>query len=529
MDPRTSLPGSPEELERFAYLQTRLPDIWNATRRAASAAHTSVVVPSLSFDSDELAKVKGVNWYEERLLFTLIRLRDPAARVLYVTSQPIHPEIIDYYLQLLAGVPASHARRRLGLLCMHDTSSEPLTQRILRRPRVIRRMRDWIGDPERAYLTCFHSTPLERSLAVALGIPLNAADPAMLHWGSKSGSRQIFTTAGVLHPAGYEELRSLDDVIDALVDLSQQRPGLMRAVIKLNDSFSGEGNALYAFPPDLPDDDAARRESITAALSDIRWTAHDETAGRFFGKFADMGGIVEEYIEADELHSPSVQMRITPVGEVTIVSTHDQVLGGATSQVYLGCRFPARESYRQQIQDEALKIGKALADVGVVSRFGIDFVVSRRADGPWRCHAIEINLRMGGTTHPFLALQFLTGGTLDPSTGQFLTRRGEPRCYFATDTLTAPSYRGLLPEDLMDILVANGLQFRPSDETGTLFHMIGALSQFGKVGVTCVGTTRAEADELYSEAVATLDRETGASQGLGGRPTRLLDARIQIE
>jgi hypothetical protein len=31
---------------------------------------------------------------------------------------------------------------------------------------------------------------------------------------------------------------------------------------------------------------------------------------------------------------------VTPTGEVEIVSTHDQLLGGPSGQSYLGCRFP---------------------------------------------------------------------------------------------------------------------------------------------------------------------------------------------
>ena len=99
----------------------------------------------------------------------------------------------------------------------------------------------------------------------------------------------------------------------------------------------------------------------------------------------------------------------------------------------------------------------------------------------------------------------------------------------ATDSLKGPTYRGLLAEDLMDILADEGLQFSPSSEKGTLFHMIGALSRYGKVGVTCIGATRAEADELFDATVKSLDRATGASLGEGGHPGRLLDRRVTVE
>ena len=43
-------------------------------------------------------------------------LRQPRLRMVYVTSMPIAPEIIEYYLALLPGVIPSHARSRLSLV-----------------------------------------------------------------------------------------------------------------------------------------------------------------------------------------------------------------------------------------------------------------------------------------------------------------------------------------------------------------------------------------------------------------------------
>jgi hypothetical protein len=38
--------------------------------------------------------------------------------------------------------------------------------------------------------------------------------------------------------------------------------------------------------------------------------------------------------------------------------------------------------------------------------------------------------------------------------------------------------------------------------------MIGALSQYGKVGLTAFGNSREEADAIYASALAALDRES---------------------
>lgn len=510
-----------QEIERFDQLKGRLRRVWAALQTDPYYEHTSVIVPSLSVNQEELAKVMGAAFYEERLMFALIRLRNPNARLIYVTSQPVPPEVVDYYLQLLEGVPLVHAHKRLHMVSVYDASPRPLTEKILERPRLLARLRSLIGDTERAYLTCYNSSVLERRLATALDIPLNGTDPLLLDYGTKSGSRQIFSEAGVNHPQGFENLKSQDEIIDALVRLREQRPGVNRAVVKLNEGFSGEGNGIFRYPE--ADDKAA----ISESLRKLAWSSKLESYPSFLRKFAAMGGIVEEMIEAEETRSPSVQMRIFPDGRSSLVSTHEQVLGGSTGQVYIGCRFPASDDYRLALQSEAQKIGHALSEKGVIGRFGIDFLACRNADGGWSVHAIEINLRMGGTTPPFHALEFLTGGRLDEETGLFHSAAGDAKFYSATDNLKSPAYRGLLPEDLFEIVSRHGLGYRHATGTGVLFYMIGALSQYGKLGMTCIGNSSEEASRLFARTVAVLDESTEGSAH--GEAMPLFDRYLTME
>ncbi len=487
-------------------MDPRLAHLFQALKSGEPLATTSIVVPSLSFDAEELSKIPGVGYYEERLLFILARLRDPRARVIFVSSQPIHPDIVDYYLDNLEGVSATSARKRLQLFCTFDRSTRPLTEKILERPRLVNRIREAIGSPENAYLTCFNSTRLEKTLAEKLGVPLNGVDPSLLFLGTKSGSRKVFAEAGVPFPKGFEDLRSKDEVIDGLASL--WHPGLHRAVIKLNDSFAGAGNALFTYPQDLPEEPKARKRILESAISGLRFTEVGQSHRQFFAKLEEMGGIVEEMVQGPQVLSPSVQMRVNPTGELEVVSSHDQILGGATGQTYSGCRFPASEAYRAVITTEALKVGRVLARYGVISRFAVDFVVTQDDQGIWQPWAIEINLRMGGTTVPFLALQFLTGGRLEADSGQFSCPDGQRKFYRATDALHSPAYHGLLPEDLVEILETQALRFSPATQTGVLFHMMGALSEHGKVGVVSIGDSPEQADELFERTVEVLDQET---------------------
>ncbi len=488
----TPAPSTVDEQRR------KLQSVWRLVDSDRRTRYTSIVVPSLSFDTDELRKISGVSAYEERLLFTLIRLRDPRAHVVYVTSQPIHPEIVEYYLDLLRGVSTRDARGRLTLLPLYDTSPLPLTRKILDRPRVVARLRDLAGQTRHAYMTCFNSSALEAELAAALGVPLNGAAPEHLELGTKSGSRKVFAAAGLDMPRGFEDVTGREAVVAALADLRAADPGIRKAVIKLDESFAGAGNALFRYP--------AEDAELVAALDRVEWASANEQSDRFYAKLASMGGVVEEFVEAEEVRSPSAQLRIGPGGEIEVISTHEQILGGATGQTYLGCRFPADDAYRLRLAELGVRVGEVLRDRGVISRFAVDFLAVRNGGDDWRLPAIEINLRMGGTTGPFLALQFLTSGSLDPATGRYRSARGVEKVYIATDNLNSPAYRGLLPEDFMDILAASGVGFDSATETGAVFHMIGSLSQYGKMGVTAIGDSREQAEAIYRRVVETFDR-----------------------
>ncbi len=500
-------PGSAEERAAFAGLQASLPAMFRRIFPDRVAPRTIVVLPSLSVDQDVLAKVAGVIHYEERMLGMLMLLRLPRTRLIYLTSQPIPEPIIDYYLHLLQGVPSGHARARLTLLSCFDGSARPLTAKILQRKRLIARLREAIADPGTAHIAAYTVTALERSLAVRLGVPLYGCDPELQELGSKSGGRRLMREAGVAIPDGVEHLFDEAGLAAGLAELKAGDPGLRRAVVKINEGFSGDGNALFRF--DGAPDGPALTPWIRRQLPHIAFEARGMTWDAYLPKVHEMGAIVEAFIEGDEKRSPSVQFRIDPLGAIEPVSTHDQVLGGPGGQVYLGCRFPADAAYRVAIQTQAAKVAELLAQRGVLGRFGVDFISVRR-DSVWRHYGIEINLRKGGTTHPFLMLQFLTGGTYDPVTGLFHTPAGQPRFYAASDNLEAPHYKGLGPADLVDVAVLNGLHYDGTVHEGVVFHLIGALFEFGKLGVVCVGASPERADALYRRTVDTLDREQKA-------------------
>jgi hypothetical protein len=478
----------------FAELQSRLRSFWpNVTLRSiGDIERTVVVVHSISFDVPEHL-IPVFPAYEERFLcLVLSLLRAPRSRVVYLTSQPIHPRVLEYFFGLVPELDTPEARSRFFTVSLVDGRNEPLARKLLARPGALRRIRGLIGDPEVAFILPFCMTHDEVELAVRLGLPIYGCDPALNELGTKTGSRRVFAEEGVRHPVGLEVDGALD-LRSALHELRRLSPEARQAVVKLDVGVSGLGNALV----DLAH--AGEDPLIALELEDQESNAEDYRAA-----LNDVGGIVEERIEGESFRSPSVQLRMSPAGQVDIMSTHDQVLGGPHGQTYFGCHFPADPEYAERIAAEALKVGRRLAREGVIGRASVDFAAVK-SEGEWNPYALEINIRCGGTTHPNFALTALTDGAYDPLAGEYRTRMGDVKHYAATDHLDSPAYRTLTPDDLFDVVAERGLGWDVEHETGVVLHMVSALAVAGRIGLTAIGDDLEQARALYYDVKRALD------------------------
>jgi hypothetical protein len=489
-------------------LQSKLVPLWKSIERLNTDEQTIVVMPSADVDVE--ITPSELQAYEERFLFLLFLLRQPRARMIFVTGQAIHPNIVDYYLDLMPGVIQSHARKRLFFVSPMEARYRPLAQKILDRPRLIERIRDLVIDPDRAHLVPFMATWADRELAMRIGIPMYGADPKDAHFGTKSEGRQLFARAGINHPAGEENLHTLDDIVAATIRLLDADPSTERVIVKHNEGVSGFGNAVVDVS-NLPRGEE-RVSAIEQRIRRMPTDAHAGTIDDYLATLSTEGGIVEEMVNGTDLPSPSVQMRITPLGKVEVLSTHDQILGGDSGQVFIGSRFPANDEYCVQISRSARHVGELLAKEGVIVRFAIDFMMTPLPGGRWQDHAIELNLRKGGTTHPFLTLQFLTDGSYDETTGLFVAPSGQSKYYVASDHVRAEGLDRLTPQDLLDIALIHDLHFDQARQVGSVFHMLSALPTHGYVGVTSVGNSPQEAQDRYDTVVRILTAEAAPAR-----------------
>lgn len=483
--------------DEFAALQSKLGPALEANRPGSTNPHVMIALPSYSVSESLLSHYGDrIPSLEHRYLNAIaVAGRIESCAFLYVSTRAPRPEIVDYYLALLPPERRDSTRGRLRMLEVPlDGTPRSVAQRLADRPDLLGAIRAFIGDRP-AFIEPWNVTEHEVALALALDIPVNGTAPELRPLAFKSAGRRLFAEAGVPAPLGREDVRTTDDVVDAIRWIARQRPLLGGVVVKHDDSGAGDGNVVLDLRRmhHADDPEAWLREQVEALPE---WYRTDLL----------LGGVVEERIAGTRFSSPSAQVDIRPDGEVRVLATHEQVLGGEGGQVYLGCKFPADPWYAPRLAEHAARIGERLAAAGARGRFSVDFVAAADADGTWDVYAIEVNLRKGGTTHPYAALRNLAPGRYDVGSGTWITEDGSTRAYTSTDNLVHESWLGLEPADVIDWVARAGLQFDPSTGTGTVLHMLSGLAIDGRFGVTAIARSRDDADAMFEEVRAVTQR-----------------------
>jgi hypothetical protein len=483
------------DIEAFRELQGRLAPALAANSQGSGIEHVMIALPSFSVSESLLSHYGNrIPSLEHRYLGAIvIPARIETCEAIYISTHAPDPAIIDYWIGLVPAHRREALRSRVRIVEIDDGTRRSVASRLVDRPDVIAELRKVIGDRP-ALIEPWNVTDHEVELALALGVPINGTSPHLRAIGFKSAGRRLFAEAGVPVPVGREDVRTVDDVVAAIHEILAERPMAPSVVIKHDDSGAGDGNIVLDLEPmrSTADPDAWLRAAV-AALPE--WYRTDLL----------LGGVVEERIAGTRFTSPSAQVDIRPTGEVVVLATHEQVLGGPGGQVYLGCRFPADPAYAAPLAGHAAAVGRELARLGALGRFSVDFVAASDGDRTWQVYALEVNLRKGGTTHPYAALRNLVPGRYDTLAGQwFAAADGLPRAYSATDNLVDEAWLGLDPTAVIAAVAAAGLEFDASTGVGVVLHMLSGLAIDGRFGLTAIGRTPAEADELHDRTRAAV-------------------------
>ena len=199
-----------------------------------------------------------------------------------------------------------------------DATARPVATKLLDRPDIVDALRSSF-DGRPAFIEPWNVTECEVEVARRLGTPMNGTVPELWPLGYKSAGRKLFAETGTPTPFGVEDVRTVDGAMAAIAAIRAARPGAPGVVIKHDNSGAGDGNVVIRLPEH---DDAWSDDSLRRRLEGLPpW---------YLGDLRDGGGVVEELIVGEQFTSPSVQVDIRPSGAVSVLATHDQVLGAPT-------------------------------------------------------------------------------------------------------------------------------------------------------------------------------------------------------
>lgn len=496
-------------MKDFDQLQAQLGPAWALNRPGVGVEHVLVVLPSFSLGESLLHHYASrIPALEHRYLVTLLMLpRIQSCELVFLTCQAPGQEVIDYYTSLVPSDLRASVRARFRLVIVPDDTPRPIAAKLLDRPELLKELRRSFGDRP-VFIGPWNVTDSEVEVALQLQAPIEGTPPNLWPLGYKSAGRRLFAEAGVPAPIGREDVRTVDDVVAAIAAIRTARPTSPGVVIKHDNSGAGDGNVVI---------DLRHVGGGPAAGEHVR--ARVAALPEWYLRDLGSGGVVEELVTGARFASPSVQLDISPYGEVAVLSTHEQLLSGESGQVYVGCRFPADPEYAQDLAHYGQAVGTQLAARGAIGRVSVDFAAASDGAGGWQVFALEVNLRKGGTTHPFAVLRNLVPGTYDADAGQWVADDGTARWYWATDNLVDPGWLGLPPATVIKAVADAGLQFDYRTGTGVVLHMLSCLAIDGRFGLTAIGRTPEQAADLYYATKSAVDGYTATGMK-GSRPSR---------
>jgi hypothetical protein len=320
----------------FRQLQAKLGPALAANVRDSTTPHVMIALPSYSVSESLLSHYGDrIPSLEHRYLNAVaVAGRIESCEIVYIATRGPSPEVLDYLLELIPEDRRQSTRRRITIIEVPaDGTARSVAARLADQPETVEGLRAHIGGRP-AFIEPWNVTDNEVRLALALGVPINGTEPGLRPLAFKSAGRRLFAAAGVPAPLGVEDVRTTDDVVAAIHTILAAHPAAPGVVIKHDDSGAGDGNVVIDLAPmaGTADPDGWLRSTIEALPE---WYRHDLA----------LGGVVEERIAGERFSSPSAQVDIRPDGQVVVLATHEQVLGGPGGQVYLGCRFPADPAY----------------------------------------------------------------------------------------------------------------------------------------------------------------------------------------
>uniref|UniRef100_A0A7S0VNS7 IQCH-like ATP-grasp domain-containing protein n=1 Tax=Hemiselmis tepida TaxID=464990 RepID=A0A7S0VNS7_9CRYP len=548
----------------FEALSKKLRQDWQLLKRRKRVV---VHMPSISREEAQRVSMEDFLIRQNLQMGRLTWIASSDVEVVYVSPFPLSPDVVQYYTKFLQIQGLEHPDDRFK--CVHPENYDrfpshfALATTLLYSPRCLKRIANYCKGKE-AYIIPGIVGPDDVKVATHLRMPMLSPEPQLAAvYGSKSGSKRIFSVAEVNTPPGAYDLYSEHETIHSLARLIFERLDVKVWLLKIDDEFAGRGHASLDVTQ-LQCHQALTRErersmslwldpnKQQAALNKVVEElarvvpravriAHKRlfpTWEGFLETFTRVGGVIEA-VPTGAVASPEVNLLIEPSGEVVVQSTHDQVF--SADYQYVGATFPQKSTNQTALRQAAMAVGKACMDKGITGYLSVDFVSFNDADGMQRLWAVDLNIGLTDTAVSFEVFRFITSGhynavenafrvdveehpddsrssadgsTLDESaaSGHGQAVRG----YAVCDMLYHPNLATVQYNVFFNLCRLKGVHFDLQDKMGTAFLLVDSFAG-GVISLLTVGKDNASSLRLLAEGLDFIQLQLGVSRSVSDK------------
>ncbi|XP_018108799.2 IQ domain-containing protein H isoform X2 [Xenopus laevis] len=440
-----------QQLQNFRSRAKHLASNWNHIR---TCRRSIIHIPSLGYTESQRARTNDLHILQNMQIGRLCDIADPNVDVIYISPVEVDEETQQYYRRLLGLRPAVLSGNQEDACELHDrfifltpeavkdfpSHHMCLSTMLKYSPKTLKRIRNLTRGRE-AYIV--GGVPHVDDLAVAdmLDIPLLATEPELAHlYSSKSGSKRIFSSAGLPTAPGINDIYTQQQFLEALAQMIIDNLPVTRWLFKVDNEFGGNGTAFcdiakylpcYAwavnerqrYGPDTWKQKWAQEKALLLVKQELPQVLenhaqpinrkHYPTWDKFWHALVSCGGVIEGSPPAESITCLTVDLLISPDGEIQMVSCGDQIHSHSNLQC-VGSTVPQCSVPPDILTDMSTCIGEACKACGLLGYLSVELLTFIDPQSlEQQIWATDLDVCYSDQLAMTQLLLFLTNGTLD--------------------------------------------------------------------------------------------------------------------